>query len=81
MVSVLSIAGGSGIHRPMGKKASPGAEYKSKVMAAGGSMGLLVMHGCQGGQEGAIPITVLERHLHGTRQAREEGGHPGLVGL
>ena len=36
---VLPLAGGSGIHRPVGKKATPGAEYKAKVRAVRGDKG------------------------------------------
>lgn len=64
---VLPIAGGSGIHRPVAKKAMPGAEYKAKVSAACKAWGLLALDGCQGGARRSCAHHCLERHLAGTQ--------------
>ena len=60
---VPPLAGGSGIHRPVAKKATPGAEYKAKVRAAGGARTLLAES--LGKCGAAVPIAALERHLCG----------------
>ncbi|EAW49946.1 KIAA0690, isoform CRA_a [Homo sapiens] len=60
-------AGGSGIHRPVAKKAMPGAEYKAKVSAACRAWGLLALDRCQGGARRSCAHHCPERHLPGTQ--------------
>lgn len=75
VLSILLVAGGSGIHRPVAKTA-PGAEYKAKVRVAARSLGPRYQHMSRKAGEELCPSLSLGRgHLCETGLKPGKKGH------